>query len=896
MNVLESKSFNRQRILNPRAAIISAIVLVVVCCGTRKLHDRQFGKTVEFLRQAAYASLEAKDYRKAQVQLNQYLAFRASDLDAREKLSSLLSTHVQTRSALEQAFRLNEELLRNELPQVELRLEQARIAVKLGKFSDAEAHLRLLQFSRADDGEILYLSGHCAMEQRKTVEAVRFYQRAMACPNPSERAFSELAALAAANPHLSLDPNEILDQMVTTCNSAEAHRLRAMQFVEKHNPASALQSVWRGLALSPDDVALNSLLAYCLQTNSGDSARGETTNSSNEVQHAIQHLQECVERNPSETSFRVQLAALLWKNHSESTAIELLESGISRNARAYQLQSILIEYLLTQEKLDKAERLLSNLPTTALPQAERELLSGRIHLLRTNWKSADVCFQKAVAYSPPGSSIQKRAQMLLAMCRSKTGDATTAVHAFRAVLAANPDSVAGQLGMASAWIKSGRRDLAIAEYRHLLDVPGVPAYLADLLIQRNLEQPTGLRDWNEVASLVRDEDPYITDPAQRTLLQADLMMASGRITQAISLLESAVASNPVNDTLARALSRLNGEQSGRLQNRLQQLAETYPNNHDILAALVRLELGANRADAASRLLDDIATGRYGPKRPPGDSLKLAIRTAETVTALETQLGRTAHTDHFQDATRRYAYELTKIDSIHQATLVRILAEQGRTNEALSHVRSIGKSQDTTVRASALMALAEYASPRPSVLPEVTQELFAMISAAPDSTALRICYADALLYGDYSETAAQVLEQIQNSPPDDGEVQARLAWILAVDSKDPKKALELITHATARQLENPAFRTIEGRVLLSAGQFEDAVKTLSSIDAEHLSRAALTYKSAALLELGKMGEAWHTLEYIRQQHIQDPMFPADERLLESIRTRLEQFTTASRTEP
>ncbi len=896
MNVLESKTRNRQRVLNPRAAVVVAIVLTVFVYGTRKLHDRQFGKTVDFLRQSAYASLEEKDYHKAHAQLRQYLAFRAKDLDAREKLSSLLSTQIRTRPALEQAFLLNEELLRNELPQVDLRHEQARIAVQLGKFSDAEAHLRLLQFSREDNGEIWYLSGHCANEQRKTDEAVRFYQRAISCPHPPEKAFDELAALAVGNPQLSLNSWDILDQMVTKCQTAEAYRLRAMRFVENREPAAALRDVWKGLAKSPDDMALNALLGYCLQQDDVADRQRDAIDDSKEVSQAIQHLQKCVERSPATNSFRVHLSALLWKTHQESAAIAVLESGIGRNARAFELQSILIEYLLSQQKIDKAERLLSDLPTTAVSTAERELLTGRIQLIRRNWKSADLSLQKAIAYSQPGSSLQQRAQMLQAMCRSNSGNSTTAVDAFRAVLTANPNSIPGQLGMASAWIKSGRTDLAIGEYRHLLEVPGVPAYLADLLIQRNLQQPAGLRDWSEVARLVRDENPYIVDPSQRTLLQADLMMASGKITQAIAHLENAHAETPDDAAVDRALERLNGEQSGRLRERLQQLAIDYPANPDVLAALIRLEIGGNHAGAASKMLEDIATNQRGTQLTPIESLTLAICTAETVAALETQHGRTNYVDLFRDATRRFAGQLVKLDPMHHATLVRILAQQGRTTEALRHVRSIVDSSDLPVRASALMALAEYASPRSSVLPEVTNHLFAMINAAPNNTALRICYADVLLYGDYPETATQVLEQIQNSPLENGEVTARLAWILAVASDDAKKAQELISQALRIQPGKNAFRIIEARVLLSAGQFQEALKALSSLDDQHHSRAAFTYKAQALLELGEVGEAWHVVEQIHRQHLHDPMFPADERLLETIESRLNQFTTASRSQP
>ena len=65
MNVLESKTAGSHRVLNPKAAVIVAVTAVVLLFGMRKLHDRQFGKTVDFLRQSACAALETKDYAKA---------------------------------------------------------------------------------------------------------------------------------------------------------------------------------------------------------------------------------------------------------------------------------------------------------------------------------------------------------------------------------------------------------------------------------------------------------------------------------------------------------------------------------------------------------------------------------------------------------------------------------------------------------------------------------------------------------------------------------------------------------------------------------------------------------------------------------------------------------------
>lgn len=902
MNVLESKCDRQYRVLNPRAAVIVGVIAALFLFGMRKLHDRQFGRTIEFLRQSAYAALDANDYHKAQMGLNQYLAFRSSDMDARQKLSTLLSTHIRTRPALEQAFQLNEDLLRNDLPQQELRLEQSRIAVKLNRCSDARAHLQILQKLDEDSSEIWYLSAHCAREARKTDEAVRWYQRALSCPNPPEAAFEELAELATASPHLMLDSENILDQMVTTCNSATARRLRAIQLVGKKQFSEALSHVWKGLEAAPDDVPLNAILVNCVQRITGSpitphlSPQTQTPTTGVELLRGIRHLQGCVERNPAENSLRIDLAALLWQNQQQPAAIQVLEAGISRKPRGYQLHGVLIDYLLTQGHSDKAERLLASLPANALSRSERELLTGRCEMLRKDWKAADASLQRAVAYSESDSGLQQRAEMLLAICRSNSGDVATAVDAFRTILAAAPDSVASRLGMAAAWLKAGRKDLAIAEYRHLVEIPGVPAFLADLIIQRNLELPAGLREWNEVADLVRDENPRIADSTERALLRTDLLMASGRVTEAIAGLERASASSPANAPLQRALARLNGPHSGGLQHRLQQIASNTPEDHNILATLVRLKLNANEAEEALAMLDRIASGHHSPHLNAADALLLAVRTTQRVISLETLSGHKQYLELFREAQRRYARQLTVLSPAFEATLVQVMAQQGQAQEALKRVKSFAASGEPATKINALMALVQYASPRQPVLPDAMRELLAMIKTDPNNIALRICYADLLIYGDHFAVAAQVLEQMQNARPDTGEVAARQAWLLAVTAGSLEKADSLIAHAISMQPQNPAFRVMQGRVLLAEGNYPEVLSVLQGLNEQPLSQAALTYRAAALLEMQEVDEAWRTVEQIRVQDIRDPMFPADERLLQSIQNRLSQFKTASNTQP
>ena len=103
MSSLTSKGGPRRRALNPRAAVILAVLVAAVVMGMERLHDRQMSSTLEFLRSTAFKSVESQDYRTAQSQLSQYVAMKPSDPGAREKLSWLLTEHIKTPQALEQA-------------------------------------------------------------------------------------------------------------------------------------------------------------------------------------------------------------------------------------------------------------------------------------------------------------------------------------------------------------------------------------------------------------------------------------------------------------------------------------------------------------------------------------------------------------------------------------------------------------------------------------------------------------------------------------------------------------------------------------------------------------------------------------------------------------------------
>ena len=222
MKTSTSKSGSRPRVLNPRAALILAVALGVTVVGVRKVHDQQMSRTVQFLRDTAFKSLACEDYRNAQLQLSQYLSLKSNDLEARERLSWLLSEHTKTPQSFEQAIRLNEDLLRTDLTNYELRLRHTRLLIKQNRMADAKAHLDLLQSAMSDEAEVWYLSAVVAGAGRDPAGAMKCLKRSLRCAKKIPETYAFLAKLADESTPPELQPEALMQQMIAQCPNEKA--------------------------------------------------------------------------------------------------------------------------------------------------------------------------------------------------------------------------------------------------------------------------------------------------------------------------------------------------------------------------------------------------------------------------------------------------------------------------------------------------------------------------------------------------------------------------------------------------------------------------------------------------------------------------------------------------
>ncbi|MCA9036679.1 MAG: hypothetical protein KDA91_16200 [Planctomycetaceae bacterium] len=907
-------TYTVRRTLNPRAAIILVCLMFGATIAVRKIHGRQFGKTVTFLRESAMKAVDARDYPRAANLLNQYLSMRHSDIEARETLSTILQDEIGTLAALQGAFRINEDLLRDNVPQSDLRMRQARLAMKLRKLSDADAHLHVLQSAEPNSAEVWTMSGEVAIALRQYDRADRFLQTAIGCDKPLPRSFSllnEVSRIRNADFEDVREARERLDLMIKRCQSPEAFALRAAWLLEHGEVDAAAADLWSGLRIDAAHLQLNQLLVHVCQL--AEDRRGE--HDSELIAAAARHFESCLKLNPGQPRFVMNLATVQWMDGDRSRTIGTLEDGIRNMPRVFALHRLLVEYLLNDGQIAKARNVMRQLPDGALPRSDIAYLQGRVLMSEGQWKEAESLLDQAVSFADKSSSTLTRARLALAIAKRNSGRELSTMDVYRTVLTDRPDSIDGRLGKAAALVSSNQTELAIAEYKQLLHVPGVAPYLASMMIEYNLQRPAGLRQWDDVLALISDQAAVITDPLQRALLQADFQMATGNITAALRLLDQMSVQFQNSPEMSAALARIDGALNSTLQDRLRSILKDSPANPEAHAALIRLQLAQGETDAVEQWMKDLVAGRMA-RGIQGDQAKLIlVRALQLATLWETRRSMN-HPHHLvrnaeikgwlNERAIQLSQELTERMRDNEPLLVRQLASAGRVNEAVDIIRR--SAQQSPVRCALnCLEYVRFQSDREQAVVFAGDQMMNLITREPGNMTLRTLYAEILLYDDQTEAALQVLQPVVAHDETQVFAMARLAWIYAgqmeqtvaavsgtdgVTGTDGKTAAALVQRALRFDPQNTTLQTSEMRVLLASGDDQQVVNIGERLTrSDSIPSAAFVYYAIALRRLNRIEEARITALMAREQADSDPLLPADKRLLESVLQSLDARSTA-----
>src|SRR5262249_49803640 len=206
-----------------------------------------------WLRQARTARAEGNlgqclDY------LSRYLAYQSGDVDALVEYGLLLDPLGTTPRAGWQALAVLEQALARHPDRDDIRRHLVRIAMSLGRWTDAQVHLHSLLASSPEDGELEYLRGCCLEGTGDYVQAAAWHEQAVQHAPQQLAAYSRLANLLQNRLDQGPRAREVLDRMMTANDqSYQAYLLRARFRHERGLWMRALTDIDRARQLAPSE-------------------------------------------------------------------------------------------------------------------------------------------------------------------------------------------------------------------------------------------------------------------------------------------------------------------------------------------------------------------------------------------------------------------------------------------------------------------------------------------------------------------------------------------------------------------------------------------------------------------------------------------------------------------
>lgn len=550
------------RTLNTRFLLVSAAIVAAAGGGIWFTHYLQKSRIAEDLRAEATRAAEENPDR-AQRQLREYLQIERDDLETRIELARLQMANAETSAQWFNAFQTNEEILRTDPDQEEIRRQQVQVSFRLGRFADAQANLEKLIEKRPDEGGLHLLMAIAHQGESRYREAIREYSLAVADENfesvevlddtwTAERAYFAQARIAHEQLDDPIEADRLFRKLMKRFpDSAEAHLLHAVYHHENERIEEASASARKALELDPENHdALVAAAEFSLQD----------PDSSDETLVALRDaLDESAEDSETARSELYLLRAAYEKRLGTSEqAIAILEDGVEENPEQTGLLSMLVGELVAEDRLEEAEQHLKVLrkDVSRYGEAYAKFLNGQYLLKERKPAEAIAELRRAGTLAQSNPRLLKQANLAIGNCYLLMGQPELALQEFTRLRRADSGDHQATQAAAVALSALGRFEEAVGALR---DVPVSDAETALALARGELQlvgtTPPNRRDWRRVEDALQSARDYDASSAELAILEATVLVAKGRTGDARSVLEGAWNVHPENPQLAVALSQ-----------------------------------------------------------------------------------------------------------------------------------------------------------------------------------------------------------------------------------------------------------------------------------------------------------------------------------------------------
>jgi exosortase len=516
-----------QRAVNPRALLMLLAGAVLLGAGIPLVHGFQVKRNARGLLDEALRLEQDGRPEGAVAHLRLYLDLAPTDTDALARYGSLLGRLARSPADRLEAYLVLGRALSRDDRRQDLRRQTAELAVAVGRFTEAQAHLEVLLEADPADPELLRLRGLCAAGNGRFDEAGKWY--AMAVQRAPDRI------------DLCQEYATLLRGPLKQPSPAEEVMRRLVQANERSLPARLAAAHWYRRAGRWDEVerhiqfALNELqgandpevvlLAADLALGRGDAGRART------------YLESGVNQHLQDTRLRQELARLELQRGERRKALQYLESSLKALPEQPRELWALGNLLIEAGDLDGAGEVLKRLNGLAASDY-LDCLRARLLMRNGAWGEARTVLERVTGHRLPGPDLARQVYLWLGDCYGHLDNPDQRLRAYQRALDSDPESLAARRALAASLAAVGRADQAIAEYRQLLPrTPDVRGPLAELLLAQNLRLPDAERRWTEVEQLLQAMAEGKRPDIHVQLLLAEVLVARGKSEGARRLIE-----------------------------------------------------------------------------------------------------------------------------------------------------------------------------------------------------------------------------------------------------------------------------------------------------------------------------------------------------------------------
>jgi cellulose synthase operon protein C len=523
------------RFLFKLLAVVTVVSLVLA--GVHRL--QLYRNSLQILAQARKAS-EASNPEEAIRFYTQFLRLRRDSAEAQVELADIFAKQ----GNLNSAFLYYEGALRIDPTLVEARKSTVKIAMDLGRHSDAKETLST-QLIPKDPGnaEYQWLLGLCENRLGEFASAEIHFASATEIEIRNPVYATSLAELLRDRLNGADKGRKVLDELVKNAPEdsdaflARGNYLaelgRTLAFEEKGPRDAILESAWQdGLAadrLSPG-TKKNVLFLVNLAI---------VRNRSSDVREIVRST---IQAHPAEPELYRSAAQIELLANQPEAAIQILKNGLKAIPGSRDLLFNLAQLQLESGNLPEGEELIAELKILKYREAPMRYLEARVLAIKGQWRQAATLLEQSRAIFDRSKEFLRQADFLIAVCYRNLGNPDQEIEALQRLIGTDPLWTTARESLADALLRSGRIQESITEFSQIVNQPNAPLTaglsLARLLFINGLGRNISGEVWDPLRQLLTRLEEFPQAANDLAIMRAELLVVENQPEEAEAILKA----------------------------------------------------------------------------------------------------------------------------------------------------------------------------------------------------------------------------------------------------------------------------------------------------------------------------------------------------------------------